>query len=168
MVTCWTWLQKEKHHVKYTFIFICRVEVYTKVHETVNKTNCFIVRSMEVTVSDLLCSFYSCLCWFSLRGKERKTKDSKKMSIGVTLLLSGAAHFHTDFTWAQWSYSTRAGQHPSAGGSTLPHPQEWVHHKLKYKRRLYCVAQPSNWTYLRRLKLSYDSEVVSGLTREEK
>lgn len=143
MVTCWTWLQKGKHNVKYEFLFICRVEVYTKAHETVNKTNCFIVRSMEVTVSDFLCSFYSCLCWFSLRGKERKTKDSKKMSVGVTLLSSRAAHFHTDFTWRQWSYSTRAvttHQQVVMHGPPLPHPQVWVHQKRKYKRRLCCTT----------------------------
>lgn len=73
------WLHAEhyfsqKENVKYTFL-ICRVEVYPKVHEAVNKTNCYIVGSVRVTLSDLLCSFFSCLCWCNLKGKE--TKNTK-------------------------------------------------------------------------------------------
>lgn len=107
-VTCWTLLQKE--NVKYKFL-ICRVEVYPKVHEAVNKTSCYIVKSVKVTLSDLLCSFFSCLCWCNLRGKERKN-IKKKVCIGMTLL-SYWRRLPTCFTLAQWSYSIVGGHGPA-------------------------------------------------------
>lgn len=78
VVTCWTLLQKE--NVKYKFL-ICRAEVYPKAHEAVNKTKCYIVKSVKVTLSDLLCSLFSCLCWCNLRGKESKNMKILKKRV---------------------------------------------------------------------------------------
>lgn len=45
--------KKKKCIVRYKLIFICRVKVCTDAHGTVNKTDCFVVRSIKITVSDL-------------------------------------------------------------------------------------------------------------------
>lgn len=140
VVTCWTGLQKEKCNVKDKFIFICRVEVYTKAREMVNKTNCSIVRFIKVTVSNLLCSFYSCLCWFHLWRKERRTAKilNKRLQEWRCFCAGWEAVSHR-FYRGSVKNQHHGRSPPATHGPGLPHPQcQFI---FTYnKRMLYCVA----------------------------
>lgn len=85
--------KKKEHNVRYKFIFICRVKVCAEVHETVNKTSCFTVRSIEVTAS-IYIKFFVFVPVFNLRGEGKKNCKYSKKVLAFTLASTLGCRFY--------------------------------------------------------------------------